>query len=149
MAHFAEIDQNNIVLRVLVVGDDQEHRGQEFLADDLGLGGTWIQTSYNTGGNIHYGPDGQPDGGTPLHMNYAGVGSTWDGTGFATPSFYESWVLDENYVWQAPTPRPDDDVVRGGSKFYKWDEDTVSWVQVDDGMYEWDEDTTSWVEVTE
>lgn len=48
MAHFAEIDANGIVLRVLVVPDEQESRGQEFLANDLGLGGTWIQTSYNT-----------------------------------------------------------------------------------------------------
>lgn len=48
MAHFAEIDSNNVVLRVLVVDDSQEHRGQEFLADDCGLGGTWIQTSYNS-----------------------------------------------------------------------------------------------------
>lgn len=47
MAHFAEIDENNIVLRVVVVDDSQEHRGQEFLSQDLGLGGTWIQTSYN------------------------------------------------------------------------------------------------------
>lgn len=47
MAHFAEIDENNIVLRVLVVDNSQEHRGQEFLAIDCGLGGTWIQTSYN------------------------------------------------------------------------------------------------------
>ena len=48
MAHFAEIDSNNVVLRVLVVADEHEHRGQEFLADDCGLGGTWIQTSYNS-----------------------------------------------------------------------------------------------------
>ena len=48
MAHFAEIDSNNVVLRVLVVDDSQEHRGQEFLADDCNLGGTWIQTSYNS-----------------------------------------------------------------------------------------------------
>lgn len=47
MAHFAEIDLNNVVLRVLVVADEQEHRGQEFLADDCNLGGTWIKTSYN------------------------------------------------------------------------------------------------------
>lgn len=47
MAHFAEIDNTNKVLRVLVVDNSQEHRGQEFLANDLGLGGTWIQTSYN------------------------------------------------------------------------------------------------------
>ena len=50
MAHFAEINENNVVIRVLVVDNSQEHRGQEFLANDLGLGGTWIQTSYN--GNI-------------------------------------------------------------------------------------------------
>ena len=50
MAHFAEINKENIVLRVLVVPDDQEHRGQEFLANDLKLGGKWIQCSYN--GNI-------------------------------------------------------------------------------------------------
>jgi hypothetical protein len=47
MAHFAEIDSNNKVLRVLVVDNSQEHRGQDFLANELGLGGTWIQTSYN------------------------------------------------------------------------------------------------------
>ena len=126
MAHFAEIDGTNTVVRVLVVGDDEDHRGQEFLADDMGLDGTWVQTSYNTRGNVHYGSDGEPDGGTPLHMNYAGVGYTWDGTGFAPPQPYPSWALDENYVWQPPTPMPDDGL-----------------------LYEWDEDTTSWVEVTE
>jgi len=47
MAHFAEIDSNNVVLRVLVVANEQEHRGQEFLANDCNLGGTWVQTSYN------------------------------------------------------------------------------------------------------
>jgi hypothetical protein len=47
MAHFAEIDSNNVVLRVLVVADEHEHRGQEFLANDCSLGGTWVQTSYN------------------------------------------------------------------------------------------------------
>lgn len=47
MAHFAELDENNKVLRVLVVDNSQEHRGEEFLAVDCGLGGTWIQTSYN------------------------------------------------------------------------------------------------------
>jgi len=126
MAHFAEISESNIVLRVLVVGDDQEHRGQEFLADDLGFGGTWVQTSYWTRGNVHVGEDGEPDGGTPLHMNYAGIGHTWDGTGFAAPEPFPSWTLDENYVWQPPTLMPDD-----GNR-YVWDEATTSWVQVDD-----------------
>ena len=62
MAHFAEIDSNNVVLRVLVVADEQEHRGQEFLADDCDLGGTWIQTSYN--GNIR--------------SKFAGIGDIYD-----------------------------------------------------------------------
>jgi hypothetical protein len=62
MAHFAEIDSNNIVVRVLVVPDEQEHRGQEFLADELGLGGTWVQTSYNA----------------RIRKNYAGIGYTYD-----------------------------------------------------------------------
>lgn len=48
MAHFAEIDSNNRVIRVLVISNEQEHKGQEYLADDLGLGGRWIQTSYNS-----------------------------------------------------------------------------------------------------
>lgn len=124
MAHFAEIDTDSIVLRVLVVPDEEEHRGQEFLADDLGLGGTWIQTSYNTRANVHYGPDGEPDGGVALHYNYAALGGTWDGTGFADPAPFPSWLLDDTYTWQPPTPYPDD------GKDYRWDEDTTSWVEV-------------------
>ena len=72
MAHFAEIDHANKVVRVLVVPDEQQHRGQEFLSDDLGLGGTWLQTSYNTSGGVHLA------GGTPLRKNYAGIGYTYD-----------------------------------------------------------------------
>ena len=118
MAHFAEIGPDNVVIRVLVVSNDDEHRGQEFLADDLGLGGTWIQTSYNTRANTH------SLGGTPLHMNYAGIGYSWDGTGFAAPQPFPSWSLDENYVWEPPTPMPDDGSV------YEWDEATTSWVEI-------------------
>jgi hypothetical protein len=73
MAHFAEIDSNSKVLRVLVVDNEQEHRGQEFLADDLGLGGTWIQTSYNANFN----------------GKYAGIGDIWDGEKFVSP------IIDE------------------------------------------------------
>jgi len=62
MAHFAEIDSNNIVVRVLVVPNEHESRGQEFLADDLGLGGTWIQTSYNA----------------TIRGKFAGVGDKYD-----------------------------------------------------------------------
>jgi hypothetical protein len=64
MAHFAEIDKDGIVIRVLVVDDSQEHRGQEFLANDLRLGGTWIQTSYNAN----------------IRGKYAGVGDRYDKT---------------------------------------------------------------------
>jgi hypothetical protein len=118
MAHFAEIDATDTVVRVLVVPDDQEHRGHDYLADDMNLSGTWIQTSYNTSGNVH------ALGGTPLHMNYAAIGHSWDGTGFIAPQAHGSWALDENYVWQPPTPYPDD------GNDYEWDEDTTSWVEI-------------------
>jgi hypothetical protein len=62
MAHFAEIDKNNKVIRVLVVHNDLEHRGADFLANDLGLGGTWVQTSYNNN----------------FRFNFAGVGYSYD-----------------------------------------------------------------------
>lgn len=62
MAHFAEIDENNIVKRVLVVDNSEEHRGQEFLANDLNLGGRWIQTSYNAN----------------FRGKYAGMGDIYD-----------------------------------------------------------------------
>jgi hypothetical protein len=91
MAHFAEIDDNNIVLRVLVVPDDQEERGHDFLADDLGLGGTWIQTSYNTRGGVHL------LGGTPFRKNYAGIGYSFDAIrdAFIPEKPEGNWTLDE------------------------------------------------------
>lgn len=123
MAHFAEIDSNNKVVRVLVVGDDQEHRGQDFLANDLGLGGTWIQTSYNTRGGTH------TLGGTPLRKNYAGIGFSYDQQRDAfippKPTQYPSWVINENScLWEPPSPYPTD------GKRYKWDEPSVSWVEI-------------------
>ena len=152
MAHFAEISESNIVLRVLVVADEQEHRGQEFMADDLGLGGTWVQTSY--WGSIR--------------NKFSAIGDTYDEAldAFVPSPPYPSWVLNTSvspFQWEAPVERPD-----GG---HLWDEDTQTWVQPeqpfpswawtdgrwtaptpypDDGnQYDWDEDTTSWVEVTE
>ncbi len=89
MAHFAELDENNVVLRVLVVADEEEHRGQEFLANDLGFGGTWMQTSYNNN----------------MRKQYASIGSTYDSDLdiFIAPQPGSDWVLDENYDWQPPT----------------------------------------------
>jgi len=109
MAHFAQVDSNNKVLRVLVVSNDDEHRGQEFLAEDLGLGGTWIQTSYNNN----------------IRKQYAGIGFSYDETAdvFIAPSPFPSWQLDGNHDWQPPTPRPD-------GNFY-WDEDTGQWVEIE------------------
>jgi hypothetical protein len=93
----------------------------------------WWQTSYNTYGNVHYGSNGQPDGGVPLRANYASIGYTLDTTVvengvtgvFYAPQPYPSWVLNtQTYLWQAPVPYPS----TGGS--YVWDEATQSWVTV-------------------
>jgi hypothetical protein len=73
MAHFAKIE-NNIVTQVLVVDNAQEDRGQDFLANDCGLGGTWIQTSYNAN----------------FGGKFAGIGDTWDGTNFIAPELEET-----------------------------------------------------------
>ena len=110
MAHFAEIDENNKVIRVLVVDNSQEHRGQEFLAVDLKLGGTWIQTSYNNN----------------FRKNFAAIGGTYDPIKdiFIAEKPFPSWVLDENNDWQAPVSFPDD------GKFYSWDEENTKWVEV-------------------
>ena len=122
MAYFAEIDNTNTVTRVLAVPDAQQERGQDFLAIDLALGGTWIQTSYNTLGGVH------ANGGTPLRKNYAGIGYTYDADrdAFIPPKPYESWLLnDDTCLWDAPVPYPTD------GKMYRWDEDTLSWLEVE------------------
>lgn len=72
MAHFAEVDKDNIVIQVVVVPDEQEHRGQEYLSKDLKLGGTWLKTSYNTLNGEHL------LGGTPFRYNFAGPGMKYD-----------------------------------------------------------------------
>ena len=89
--------------------------------------GDWIQTSYNTRGNVHYGPDGNPDGGVALRGNYAGIGYTYDRTNdvFYSAQPFPSWTISEatNWTWEAPTPMPTD------GKRYTWDETTTSWVE--------------------
>jgi hypothetical protein len=122
MAHFAEIDSNGVVLRVLVVADEQEDRGQEFLANDLGLGGTWLKTSYNTSGGVH------SNGGTPFRKNYAGVGYTYDSAkdAFIPPKPFASWKLDDaTCLWNAPKPYPTDGAM------YSWNEETLKWEEVE------------------
>ena len=108
MAHFAEIDDNNTVIRVLVVPNDAEDRGQDYLANDLNLGGTWIQTSYNAN----------------IRKNYAGVGFTYDAErdAFIAPKPFESWLLDEETCqWKAPIEYPTDGIM------YQWNETDKDW----------------------
>ena len=86
--------------------------------------GQWIQTSYNTRGGIHYGQDGQPDGGVALRGNYAGIGYTYDATHdvFYAPQPYASWVLNQTtWLWEPPVAYPTD------GQNYVWDEPTISW----------------------
>ena len=92
--------------------------------------GAWLQTSYNTRGNVHYGANGQPDGLPPLRGNYAGIGYTYDATNdvFYAPSPFTSWKLNEtSWTWEAPVAMPTD------NKMYRWDEATTSWVEVTTG----------------
>jgi hypothetical protein len=86
--------------------------------------GEWIQTSYNTRGGVHYGQDGEPDGGEALRKNYAGIGFTYDREkdAFIPPQPYASWTLnDETCLWESPVAYPED------GQMYTWKEDTTSW----------------------
>lgn len=111
MAHFAEINEDNVVLRVLVVDNEQEHRGQDFLSEDLGLGGIWIQTSYN--GNFR--------------KMYAGVGYTYNQELdiFLPPKPFESWILNSELgQWDPPIDRP----IVDEDKATIWVEETQLWI---------------------
>ena len=114
MTHFAQIE-DGVVTNVIVAE-------QDFI--DNHTTGTWVQTSYNTRGGVHYAPDSNtPDGGVALSKNYAGIGFIYvDGVGFHAPS----WTLDsDTYLWEPPVSYPDD------GKQYAWDEDTTSWVEIE------------------
>jgi len=120
MSHFAKVE-NGIVTQVIVIDQDVLNTGH------WGDPSMWKQTSYNTRGGVHYGPDGQPDGGTALRKNYAGLGYIYNTTldAFYPPSPFPSWILDENTCnWNAPVVMP---VTEG--KRYIWDEPTLNWVE--------------------
>jgi hypothetical protein len=117
MAHFAQV-QDGIVTQVIVAD-------ASFIASGaVGNPTDWVQTSYNTRGGVHYAPNSDtPDGGEQIGYNYAGIGYSWDGTGFAAPQPFPSWTLDKStYLWAAPVPYP----TTGGP--YVWDEATQSWI---------------------
>jgi|TARA_R110000796_G_scaffold126633_2_gene241497 hypothetical protein len=121
MSHFAEVDAENIVQRVIVISQENINSG------NWGNPSSWIQTSYNTHGGKHYDQEGVEDSGVALRYNYAGEGYTYDTTrdAFIAPKPYPSWTLVEaTCQWEAPVARPDDD------KRYTWDEDVINWVEV-------------------
>lgn len=107
MAHWAELDDDNIVIRVLV-GDNNDPAGDEgysWLIDNLG--GRWVQTSYNAN----------------FRKQYAGVGYFYDEQAdvFIAAQPFPSWSLDENHDWQPPIPKPDDGLM------YFWNEENQDW----------------------
>ena len=107
MAHFAEINDKNIVVRVLVVPDEQEHRGADYLVGDLYMTGTWLQTSISG----------------KIRKNFAHVGDSYDPIrdAFIPYKKFASWVLDEETCrWIPPSQSP--------AEGYVWDEGSKQWI---------------------
>jgi hypothetical protein len=131
MAHFAQIDENNIVINVIVVSNnelldenniEQEELGISFCKSLYGEDTNWVQTSWNTFQNTH------KDGGTPFRKNYAGIGMTWrpDLDGFVGEKLYPSWTLNEETCdYEPPVPYPQD------GKYYVWDEQNQMWNEME------------------
>jgi hypothetical protein len=126
MAHWAELDSNNIVTRVLV-GDNNDPNGDEgyqWLIDNLG--GTWVKTSYNAIAGKRMNPDtNEITDEVGFRKNYAGIGFTYDSErdAFIPPATHASWILDEQTcTWAAPTEMPVEE-----GKIFRWNEETVSW----------------------
>ena len=123
MAHFAKINESNIVTQVVVVNDSDGNNdtdGQNFLNNLFKTTHTWKKTSYNTYGNTHR------LGGTPYRKNFASVGFTYDSSrdAFIEPKPYNSWTLNETTcLWESPVAYPSD------GKSYEWDESNRQWVE--------------------
>ena len=124
MAHFAELNENNVVTQVIVVANSDTADAQGNEKESIGVafcerlfGGTWKQTSYN--GN--------------LRKNYAGIGYTYNSEidAFVPPKPYASWILDnETAQWNAPVAMPEDAGTGEPPKQYTWNEETTSWDEV-------------------
>ena len=115
MAHYAKIDKNNIVTKVLVIDEETVNSGE------FGNPLSWIQTSYNTNEGQH------SLGGTPLRKNFAGIGMTYDKDkdAFIPQQPYPSWILDEDTcLWDAPVAYP---TGHDAEDTYEWDEDNITW----------------------
>lgn len=119
MPHFAKVNSDNLVTQVIVISQETLNTGH------WGDPASWIQTSYNTYRGIHYGADGQPDGGVALRKNFAGVGFSYDPVrdAFVPPQPYPSWTLNEDTChWVPPVEMPQDGTV------YVWDEESQAWI---------------------
>jgi hypothetical protein len=132
VAHFAKLDENNVVTFVTVGRQEDDGKEAELSAR---TGDVYKQTSYNTRGGVHY-TDGVPseDQTKAFRKNYAGLGYTYDAerNAFISPKPYNSWVLNEDTcLWDAPVPLPEDAGTGEPPKRYTWDENTTSWVEVD------------------
>jgi len=117
MSHFAKV-LNGTVISVIVA---EKEFFDTFIDNSPG---EWLQTSYNTRGNVHYGPDGKPDGGIALRGNFAGIGYVYDRENdvFYEPCLYPSWALNKTtWLWEAPIPYPND------GKVYAWNESLQQW----------------------
>lgn len=115
--HFAKVE-NGIVTQVIVVEQSVLDTGA------FGPPSSWVQTSYNTYGGQHRDQNGKPDGKPGLRKNYAAIGYHYDAVrdGFYAPQPFPSWTLNPTtFLWEAPTPRPDN------IKYWFWDEATLSW----------------------
>jgi hypothetical protein len=126
MSHFAKVE-NGLVTQVIVAEQDFIDSGA------VGDASAWKQTSYNTRGGIHYGTDGNPDSGTALRANYAGIGYTYDAGNdvFYSPQPYPSWTISAPaWSWTAPVPLPSDAGTGEPPKAYRWDEATTNWVEI-------------------
>jgi len=146
MAHFAELDNSNTVIRVVVVGNDvttaagplgtnDMHVDGETWCQNFFKGGTWKQTSYNNN----------------FRKQYCGKGYTFDSAKdkFISPQPYDSWVLDGNDDWQAPVTYPTDTGTEEDPKHIVWDEDNQKWTATDNSdpvqNFNWDASGLTWV----
>lgn len=125
MAHYAFLNENNVVTQVIVGRDEDE------IVDGISdwesyYGARHNQVCVRTSFNTHAGQHSQ--GGTPFRKNYAGIGFTYDSNrdAFIPPQTYESWILNEqSCTWEAPVPYPTD-----GAK-YQWDEASLNWILIE------------------
>ena len=146
MAHFSELDGNNRVTRVVVVGNDVTTAAGPLGSNDMHVdgetwcinffkGGTWKQTSYNHN----------------FRKQYAGIGYTFDAAKdkFISPQPHASWALDGNDDWQAPVTYPTDTGTAEDRKFISWDEDNQRWIATDrsdpPNNFNWDASALAWV----